>query len=39
MNEAEKEYWWKSQKERGQSKDPDVGGWILLKWILERMRW
>jgi hypothetical protein len=25
-------YWWESQKES----DQDVGGWIILKWILER---
>jgi hypothetical protein len=24
-------YWWESQKE-----DKDVGGWKILKWILER---
>jgi hypothetical protein len=24
-------YWWESQKE-----DQDVGGWIILSWILER---
>jgi hypothetical protein len=24
-------YWWESQKKR----DQDVGGWTILKWILE----
>jgi hypothetical protein len=23
------EYWWESQKDRGQWEDQDVGGWIL----------
>jgi hypothetical protein len=27
-------YWWESQKER---EDRDMGGWIILKWILERL--
>jgi hypothetical protein len=30
------EYWWKSQKERDHYEDQDVGGWTILKWILER---
>jgi hypothetical protein len=30
------EYWWESQKKRGHLEDQDVGGWIVLKWILER---
>jgi hypothetical protein len=29
-------YRWESQKERDHYKDQDVGGWIILKWILER---
>jgi hypothetical protein len=29
-------YWWESQKERGHWEDQDVGGWTILKWILER---
>jgi hypothetical protein len=27
---------WESQKERDHWEDQDVGGWIILKWILER---
>jgi hypothetical protein len=26
-------YWWETQKEE----DQDVDGWIILKWILDRM--
>jgi hypothetical protein len=29
-------YLWESQKERGHYEDQDVGGWTILKWILER---
>jgi hypothetical protein len=29
-------YWWESQEERDHWEDQDVGGWIILKWILER---
>jgi hypothetical protein len=29
-------FWWESQKENDYSEDPDVGGWIILKWISER---
>jgi hypothetical protein len=29
-------YSWESQKERDHKGDQDVGGWIILKWILER---
>jgi hypothetical protein len=29
-------YWWESQKERDHQKDQEVGGWIILKCILER---
>jgi hypothetical protein len=28
-------YWWESQKERDHWEDQDVGGWTILKWILE----
>jgi hypothetical protein len=27
-----------SQKERSHSEDQDVGGWAILRWILDRMR-
>jgi hypothetical protein len=30
------DYWWESQKERDHWEDQDVGGWIILGWILER---
>jgi hypothetical protein len=29
-------YWRESQKERDHWEDQDVGGWTILKWILER---
>jgi hypothetical protein len=29
-------YWWESQRERDHWEDQDVGGWIMLGWILER---
>jgi hypothetical protein len=29
-------YCWESQKERDHWVDQDEGGWIILKWILER---
>jgi hypothetical protein len=29
-------FWWESQKERDHSEDLDVGGRIILKWILEK---
>jgi hypothetical protein len=29
-------YWWESQKERDHWEYQDVGGWTILKWILER---
>jgi hypothetical protein len=29
-------YWWESQKEIDHWGDQDVGGWIILKCILER---
>jgi hypothetical protein len=28
-------YWWKNQKERDHLEDLDVGGWIILKRILD----
>jgi hypothetical protein len=28
-------YWWKIQKKRDHWEDQDVGGWTILKWILE----
>jgi hypothetical protein len=28
-------YWWESQKERDHYEAQDVGGWTILKWILE----
>jgi hypothetical protein len=30
------EYWWESRKERYHWEDKDVGGWTILKWILEK---
>jgi hypothetical protein len=32
-------YWWESQKERDHWEDKDVGGWTVLKCILERLGW
>jgi hypothetical protein len=29
-------YWWESQKVRDHWEGHDVGGWTILKWILER---
>jgi hypothetical protein len=29
-------FWWESQKERDHYEDQGVGGWIILKRILER---
>jgi hypothetical protein len=29
-------YWWEYQKERDHWEGQDVGGWTILKWILER---
>jgi hypothetical protein len=29
-------YWWESQKEADHWEDQHVGGWTILKWILER---
>jgi hypothetical protein len=31
-------YWWEIQKERDHWEDLDVGGWTILKWILQRDR-
>jgi hypothetical protein len=28
-------YWWESPKERYHWEDQDVGGWTIIKWILE----
>jgi hypothetical protein len=28
-------FWWKSQKERDHMEDADVGGRLILNWILE----
>jgi hypothetical protein len=36
MRNAYIRYWWKIQKERDHWEDQDVGGWIILKWVLER---
>jgi hypothetical protein len=34
------EYLWESQNERDHWEDKDIGGWTILKWILEyRMGW
>jgi hypothetical protein len=30
------DYWWESQRERDHYEDQDVGGSIILGWILER---
>jgi hypothetical protein len=30
------EYWRESQKERDHYEAQDMGGWIILKWIIER---
>jgi hypothetical protein len=32
-------YLWESQKERNHYEGQDVGGWTILKWILDRMGW
>jgi hypothetical protein len=32
-------YLWESQKVRDRWKDQGVGGWTILKWNLDRMRW
>jgi hypothetical protein len=32
----EERYWWECLKERDHWEDQGVGGWTILKWILER---
>jgi hypothetical protein len=32
-------YWWESQKEGDYYEYQDIRGWIILKWILDRMGW
>jgi hypothetical protein len=32
-------FWWESQKERGRKGDLDMGGRIILEWILARYDW
>jgi hypothetical protein len=29
-------YWWESQNKIDHWEDQEVGGWTILKWILER---
>jgi hypothetical protein len=29
-------YWWKGQKDRDRYENQDVGGWMIIRWILER---
>jgi hypothetical protein len=29
-------YWWESLKERDHWEDQHVGGWTILKWVLEK---
>jgi hypothetical protein len=29
-------YWGDSHKERHHQEDKDIGGWVILEWILER---
>jgi hypothetical protein len=36
LGERKNAYGWEGQKERGHYEDQDVGGLIILKWILER---
>jgi hypothetical protein len=31
------DYWWESQKERDHLEDHDVGAWITLRWMIERL--
>ena len=32
-------FWWGNLREGGQLKDPGVDGWIILKWIFDRLEW
>jgi hypothetical protein len=32
-------FWWESYKERDRREDVDVGGTLVLQWILDRMGW
>jgi hypothetical protein len=32
-------YWWESQLEIDHWEDQDIGGWAILKLILDRMVW
>jgi hypothetical protein len=32
-------YWWENRKGKDHQDDQDVGGWKVLKWILDRMGW
>jgi hypothetical protein len=32
-------YWWEIQKGRDRWEDSDVGGWTILKWMLDGMGW
>jgi hypothetical protein len=31
------QYWWESQMEKDHYEDQAIGGWIILKWSLERL--
>jgi hypothetical protein len=28
-------YWWESKKKRDHWEDQDVGGWTIIKWVVE----
>jgi hypothetical protein len=32
-------FWWGSWKEIDHYEHQNVGGWIILRWILDRMGW
>jgi hypothetical protein len=34
---CKKVYWWESQKKRDHWEGQGIGGWSILKWILERL--